>query len=86
MLTFLEKVEIFTKYLNQKEISYADSFNATIFISAQNFDFDFLKKLHSRFDIKNWIEKLKSRIVMREDDELLEEIIENYISVSLRKR
>lgn len=79
MLKFKEKIEIFTKMLNQDEISYADSFNANIFICSQNCDFEFLNKLNSKKNIGNWIEKLKSRIVMQEDDDLLEVIIDDYI-------
>jgi len=79
MLKFKEKIKIFTKILNQNEVSYADSFNANIFICSQNYDFKFLEKLTSEKNIVDWIEKLKSRIVMREDDDLLEVIIDDYI-------
>lgn len=79
MLKFKEKIKIFTKILNQDEMSYADSFNANIFICSQNCDFKFLEKLNSKKNIENWIKKLKSRIVMKENDDLLEIIIDDYI-------
>lgn len=80
MLNLKEKVKIFTSILSQKEVSYADSFNADIDICSSNCDYNFLEKLNSKNDIKIWITKLKSRIVMREDDDLSEEIINDYIS------
>lgn len=79
MLTFENKIEIFTSILSQEENSYADSFNGEILIFGENFDFKFLDKLFSKNDINNWIEKLKCRIVMREDDAVLEDIVNDYI-------
>ena len=79
MLNFKEKVNIFTSILAQKEISYADSFNADIDTCSNNCNYNILEKLNSKEDIKNWIAKLKSRIVMREGDDLLGEIINDYI-------
>ncbi|RLA06109.1 MAG: hypothetical protein DRQ51_10300 [Gammaproteobacteria bacterium] len=79
MLNFKEKIEIFTSYLNQEELSYADSFNAHIDICGINNDYDFLKKIDSKEEIIFWIEKLKSRIVMKEDEAVLEDIIDDYV-------
>ncbi len=79
MLNFKEKVEILNYFLNQEEISYADSFNADIAICSSNYDYNFLEKLKSKKEIIHWIEKLKSRIVMRENEDLTEEIINDYI-------
>ena len=41
MLTFENKIEIFTSILSQEENSYADSFNGEILIFGENFDFKF---------------------------------------------
>ncbi|MFH1564801.1 MAG: hypothetical protein ABIC82_03045 [bacterium] len=79
MLNFKNKVKIFTSILDQEETSYADSFNAYIAIMSSNYDYEFLEKLDSEKNIESWITKLKSRIAMREDDALLEDIIDDYI-------
>lgn len=79
MLNFKEKVKIFTSLLSKEEVSYADTFNADIDICSSNCDYNFLEKLNSKKEIIYWIEKLKSRIVMREDDAILEDIIDDYI-------
>ena len=75
----LKKIEIFTSLLDQEEVSYADSFNANINICGINNNYDFLKKLNSKEEIIFWIEKLKSRIVMKGDEVILEDVIDDYI-------
>ena len=79
MLNFKKKVAIFTKILSKKETSYADSFNANIEIVGLNHDYSFLKKLNSKQDIILWIAKLKGRIVLKEDESTIEDIIDDYI-------
>jgi hypothetical protein len=79
MLSFKEKIDIFTSLLNQEEMSYADSFNANIDLCGKNYDYNFLEKLNSKKEIILWIEKLKSRIIMKEDESILEDIIDDYI-------
>lgn len=79
MLNFKKKVEIFTSLLDQEALSYADSFNSDIEICGINCDYNFLENLNSKKDILYWIDKLKSRIVMREDDATLEDIIDDYV-------
>jgi len=79
MLSLKNKIKMFSDVLNQEEKSYADSFNSEIWISSENCDFQFLEKLNSKDQIVNWIEKLKGRIVMREDEDSSEEIIDDYI-------
>jgi len=68
MLNFTEKMKVFTFLLAQEEISYADSFNADIDTCSSNWDYNFLEKLNSKKEIELWIDILKSRIVMREDE------------------
>ncbi|WP_369177182.1 hypothetical protein [Candidatus Thiodubiliella endoseptemdiera] len=80
MLSFDKKLSIFSSVLNQDEKSYADSFNGLIFMYSKNGDYDFLHKLSSKQDIINWIERLKSRIVMHEDEAEMEDIIDDYIA------
>jgi hypothetical protein len=60
-------------------MSYADSFNANIKLCGNNYDYNFLRKLNSKEEIILWIEKLKSRIIMKEDKSILEDIINDYI-------
>ncbi|QIW10580.1 hypothetical protein [Francisella sp. LA112445] len=79
MLNFQKKLKIFLDILSQNRESYADSFNDDIYIISENYDYLFLEKLNSEEEIKNWINKLKSRIVMSEDDALLEDIVDDYI-------
>jgi len=80
MLTLKDKIVIFTKILSQEEISYADSFNANIDIAGRNCDYKFLEKLNTKKDVEYWINKLKSRIVMKEDEAtIIEDIIDDYI-------
>jgi len=79
MLDRKEKIKIFISILSQEEVSYADGFNAHIGLIGGNCSYNFLEKLKSAQDIEKWIEKLKNRIVMREDESVLEDIIDNYI-------
>ena len=79
MLSLKSKVKILASLLGREEFSYADSFNADIAVSSNNCDYKFLEKLDSKKDIESWITKLKSRIVMKEDDSLLADIIGDYI-------
>jgi hypothetical protein len=79
MLNIKEKIEIFTSFLNQEEVSYADSFNDEIDMHSSDYDYDFLKKLNSKKEILNWVNKLKSRIVMKEDQAGTTDIIDDYI-------
>ena len=72
MLALEDKIEVFKKILSQEESSYADSFNANIDLAGSNCDYILLEKLNSENDIERWIEKLKSRIVVREDQSTLE--------------
>lgn len=81
MLSFNEKVIIFNNLLGEKELSYADSFNADISIASENCEYIFLNELKSIESIRYWIEKFKNRIVMKEDDYLLEDIIDDYIEL-----
>ena len=79
MLDLNEKIRIFENILNQEEINYSDTFNSYIELMSENYNYSFLNNLKSKKEIKYWISKLKSRIVMREDDDILEEIISDYI-------
>lgn len=79
MLNLEEKIKIFISILSQEEVSYADSFNAHIGIIGSNYDYNFLKKIESEQGIEEWIKKLKSRLIMKEDEAALEDLIDDYI-------
>lgn len=79
MLDSNTKLKIFNSILKQDEISYADSFNGLILMYSENTDFSFLNRLHSKIEIENWIKGLKGRIVIHEDDALVEDIFDDYV-------
>ena len=79
MLTFHEKQELFNSLISQSEKSYDDSFNSEIDIHASNSDYNFLSGLKNEQEIIAWLEKLKSRIVMKEDEAELQDIIDDFI-------
>ncbi len=81
MLSSKEKLVILNKILSRDEKSYADSFNAEILIEIDNLNskFNFLKNFNSEKSIEYWVNKLKSRIVMHEYDDMVEELINDYI-------
>lgn len=82
MLNFQEKLKIFNLYLEENK-SYVDGFNEVIFIYSKNYKFSFLKKMQSKEDIEKWINMLKHRIVMHEDDDSVDNIIDDYIGYTL---
>ena len=85
MLSFEEKIDLLNKYLLIEE-TFADSFKYEIMIhlgefTPENPNLIFLKVLSSDEEIKNWIDKLTSRIVMKYDEEfdLLSDLISDYV-------
>lgn len=78
-LKYKERLQIFISILSQEEVSYADSFNGDILICSQNFNYNILKNLETEESIRQWVEKIKSRIIMHEEDILVEDIIDDYI-------
>ncbi len=79
MLDFQIKLDIFTLILEKDEMSYADSFNGLILMYSENTNFSFLNNLHSKEEIGHWISKLKSRIVMHEDNTSINDIFDDYV-------
>jgi hypothetical protein len=75
-MTRLDKIEYLEQLLNQTEENYADTFKAdvTMFFddnfSEENSQLQFLDNLNSKQEIKNWVDKLTSRFVMKFDSEL----------------
>ena len=84
MLTIKEKIDYLKEQLDAVPKNYADSFKTDIsfFISdfnKQNKYLSFLNQLSTKVDIIKWIDKLTSRIVMKENDCEVNEIIFDYI-------
>jgi hypothetical protein len=78
MLTFDQKIRYFRKYLSLEEKTFADSFSADILIFGDNCEHNFLKDLHTKKQIIDWIEFIKSKIVLHEHEASVQEILEDY--------
>jgi hypothetical protein len=83
MLTFQEKIRLLENSLNKIDENYADSFRTEIIYFIDKFNSEnqllyFLKNLNTNYEIENWISKLTSRIVMKEDELEVNEIINDY--------
>lgn len=83
MLSLKEKISYLEHRLNKTEENYADSFRTDILFffddfKVKNTKFQFLNNLHSFDEIESWITKLTSRIVIKEDDLEVNEIISDY--------
>ena len=86
MLNFEDKISYLAKSLGKSEENYADSFRIEIIFfigefNAQNTLLSFLENIDSSSEIENWINKLTSRIVMKEDDLAVNEIISDYFEL-----
>jgi hypothetical protein len=74
MLNFKEKVKYLEEQLDIINDNYADSFKTDIYFFIGDFkitnsNLAFLKKLTSKVEINDWIDKLTSRIVIKFDSE-----------------
>ena len=74
-----DKIIIFNNIVNFDEKNYADSFNGYIELLAMNHEYIFLNKLDSENEIIRWLDKLKSRLVMNEDIDTIENIMDDYV-------
>ncbi len=84
MLSLKEKVNYLEEQLNTIGDNYADSLKTDISIFIDDFNevnplLQFLNHLSSEVEITAWINKLTSRIVMKEHEDGLNEIIFDYI-------
>jgi len=74
MVSFKEKIQYLENYLSQPNENYADSFKEDILMfiddfSDQNEILFFLNKFNSFEEIRNWVDNLCSRIVLKFDSE-----------------
>ena len=80
MLNFKKKLEIFTEILGREcETPYIDDIYESIYMYSENMDFDFLNKLNSRTEIENWVDVIKSKIIMHEHEDGVENIFNDYV-------
>ena len=88
MVSLEDKILCLKNYLIEPQNNYADSFKSDIFIyfedfETQNSNFTFLNTLSLQEDIKNWVDKLTSKIVMKYNEnegEHLNDFIFDYIN------
>ncbi len=90
MLQLEEKIAFLEEILSVSSDKYSDSFNAEIGFYFNDFEnieenkdlFLFLEKFETTAEIQNWLDGLKSKIVMKfnEDEESLSDFIHYYIN------
>lgn len=86
MLSREEKITFLIQILDTIKDNYAASFKTDILLFFEEFDpknpnLKFLTNLATKQEIENWIDKLTSRIVMKEDLDSVNEIICDYIEL-----
>jgi hypothetical protein len=86
MLSKIEKIVCLELTLNKIEDNYADSLKTDILFFIGDFDennscLDFLDKLTTKQEVDSWVDKLTSRIVMKEHLAGIDEIISDYIEL-----
>jgi hypothetical protein len=84
MVNKKDKIKMLDKILDENDGCYADSFKTDLLfklgdLNTKNKTLNFLDKLNSKNEIEEWVNKITSRIVMREDDDRVENIIEDYL-------
>lgn len=86
MLSLNEKIHFLEDYLYQPVKNHADSFKEDISIFIDDFNIEnkllyFLNNLNSPEEIKNWVDVLCSKIVLKFDveEEQINDFIYNYI-------
>ena len=84
-MTLVQKTTLLKQLLELPQENYADSFKTDVSICLENYASEeleklFLSKISNETELRNWIDKLTSRIVMHEEDDNASEIIHDYIS------
>lgn len=85
-MNFLEKINFLENYLGKIDyLNYADSFKTDILFrlgdfTEGNLQLRFLHGLKSKDEIRYWVDRLTSRIVIKSSEEIdnISEIIEDY--------
>ncbi len=85
MLSHSGKIFYLKQILSAKAEHYADNYKTDILFFFDDFSesnpfFGFLNKINTKEEINQWVDKLTSRIVMHEEDDLVSEIISDYYS------
>ena len=84
MISVSKKIKFLEQVLEETVTNYADSFKTDIQFQLEGYRPEqlnelFLSKCKNEDAIRNWVDKLTSRIVMHEDDEEINEIIQDYV-------
>ncbi len=89
-MQLVEKINYLEECLSVSSDSYADSFNTDIGFYFNGFEdieenkdlFHFLEKFDTKEEIQNWLDVLKSNVVMKfnEDEESLSDFIYYYMN------
>ena len=82
-LTLEKKILALENILEEIPNNYADSFKTDICLffnefASKNPMLIFLEKFDDESSIRNWVDKLTSRIVMHESDDVVSELIADY--------
>jgi hypothetical protein len=83
----------FTKLLNQEEDSYGDSFNFDILnflsledVKTKNVYNDFFTSFETLTEIEKWLDLVKSKIVMHEQEDEVNNIIFEYVDLQTNNK
>jgi hypothetical protein len=84
MIALSKKIKFLEYVLAETATNYADSFKIDIQFQLVGYRPEqlnelFLSRCINEDDIRNWVDKLTSRIVMHEDEEDVNEIIQDYV-------
>lgn len=82
MLSKKDKIKTLDKILDENDGCYADSFKTDLLFRIGDLEIEnlnFLDHLKTKNEIEEWVNKITSRIVMREDDDTVENIIDDYL-------
>ena len=79
-----DKIKLLDKILDKNDGCYADSFKTDLLfrlgeLENKNPLLNFLENFKTKSEIENWVNKITSRIVMREDDDTVENIFDDYL-------
>ena len=82
-MKFEQKILALQNILEETPNNYADSFKTDICLfynefASKNPMLIFLEKFDDESSIRNWVDKLTSRIVMHESDDVVSELIADY--------
>lgn len=83
MSSLEQKISMLDSILKESPNNYAETFKTDIAFFFDEFSdynplLSFLENIENESAIRSWVNNLTSRIVMHEDDDLIEELIADY--------